>query len=225
MGPETFLGILPLNFQANDLSKVNVWLFPILKQHIVGACLRFFCETLLGMVEEMKQRSQRVKFLLLVYSSFLFSTPFLITPLLWQLGLEGKVFSSRSADALVYSVWSLLPSFCNYPLDTAKSFKDLLKPICSALDEEHDIRGIICSSLQILIKQNKRIREGKDNVDSTEICPAKQRAISHYTPEIAGENLNVLIASAPQLLKLLSGIFMKSTVDEGGSLQVLVLSY
>ncbi|KAB2019719.1 hypothetical protein ES319_D07G016100v1 [Gossypium barbadense] len=194
MGPETFLGILPLNFQANDLSEVNVWLFPILKQHIVGARLGFFCETLLGLVEEMKQRSRR-------------------------LGLEGKVFSSRSADALVYSVWSLLPSFCNYPLDTAKSFKDLLKPICSALDEEHDIRGIICSSLQILIQQNKRIKEGKDDADSAEICPAKQRAISHYTPEIAGENLNVLTASAPQLLKLLSGIFMKSTVDEGGSLQ------
>ncbi|MBA0638959.1 hypothetical protein Goklo_022022 [Gossypium klotzschianum] len=194
MGPETFLGILPLNFQANDLSEVNVWLFPILKQHIVGARLGFFCETLLGLVEEMKQRSRR-------------------------LGLEGKVFSSRSADALVYSVWSLLPSFCNYPLDTAKSFKDLLKPICSALDEEHDIRGIICSSLQILIQQNKRIKEGKDDADGAEICPAKQRAISHYTPEIAGENLNVLTASAPQLLKLLSGIFMKSTVDEGGSLQ------
>ncbi|MBA0731894.1 hypothetical protein Gogos_016015 [Gossypium gossypioides] len=194
MGPETFLGILPLNFQANDLSEVNVWLFPILKQHIVGARLGFFCETLLGLVEEMKQRSRR-------------------------LGLEGKVFSSRSADALVYSVWSLLPSFCNYPLDTAKSFKDLLKPICSALDEEHDIRGIICSSLQILIQQNKRMKEGKDDADSAEICPAKQRAISHYTPEIAGENLNVLTASAPQLLKLLSGIFMKSTVDEGGSLQ------
>ncbi|TYH08464.1 hypothetical protein ES288_A07G017500v1 [Gossypium darwinii] len=194
MGPETFLGILPLNFQANDLSEVNVWLFPILKQHIVGARLGFFCETLLGLVEEMKQRSRR-------------------------LGLEGKVFSSRSADALAYSVWSLLPSFCNYPLDTAKSFKDLLKPICSALDEEHDIRGIICSSLQILIQQNKGIKEGKDDADSSEICPAKQRAISHYTPEIAGENLNVLTASAPQLLKLLSGIFMKSTVDEGGSLQ------
>ncbi|TYI71836.1 hypothetical protein E1A91_D07G017400v1 [Gossypium mustelinum] len=194
MGPETFLGILPLNFQANDLSEVNVWLFPILKQHIVGARLGFFCETLLGLVEEMKQRSRRLR-------------------------LEGKVFSSRSADALVYSVWSLLPSFCNYPLDTAKSFKDLLKPICSALDEEHDIRGIICSSLQILIQQNKRIKEGKDDADSAEICPAKQRAISHYTPEIAGENLNVLTASAPQLLKLLSGIFMKSTVDEGGSLQ------
>ncbi|XWS17532.1 hypothetical protein CRYUN_Cryun33cG0075300 [Craigia yunnanensis] len=194
MGPETFLGILPLNLEANDLSDVNVWLFPILKQHIVGAHLSFFSETLLGLVGEMKQRSRKLE-------------------------LEGKIFSSRSADALVYSVWSLLPSFCNYPLDTAKSFKDLLRSICSALREEHDIRGIICSSLQILIQQNKKIKEGKDNLDGADISLAKQQAKSHYTPEIAGDNLNVLTASAPQLLSLLSGIFMESIVDEGGSLQ------
>ncbi|OMP11677.1 Armadillo-like helical [Corchorus capsularis] len=194
LGPETFLGILPLNLEANDLSDVNVWLFPILKQHIVGAHLSFFTETVLGLVGEMRQRSRKFE-------------------------LEGKVFSSRSADAIVYSLWSLLPSFCNYPLDTAKSFKDLLGPLCSALREEHDIRGKICSSLQILIQQNKKIMEGKDDSDSADMSPAQQRAMSHYTPEIAGDNLNVLIASAPQLLSLLSGIFMESTVDEGGSLQ------
>ncbi|XVF88941.1 hypothetical protein PTKIN_Ptkin19aG0091600 [Pterospermum kingtungense] len=194
MGPETFLGILPLNLEVNDLSDVNVWLFPILKQYIVGAHLSFFSETLLGVVGEMKQRSCKLE-------------------------LEGKIYSSRSADALVYSVWSLLPSFCNYPMDTAKSFKDLLGPICSALREEHDIRGIICSSLQILIQQNKNIEEGKDNLEDADISPAKQLAKSHYTPEIARDNLNVLTASAPQLLSLLSGIFMESMVDEGGSLQ------
>ena len=70
MGPETFLGILPLNLEANDLSDVNIWLFPILKQHIVGAHLSFFTETLLGLVGEMKQRSRKVKFLPLMCSSF-----------------------------------------------------------------------------------------------------------------------------------------------------------
>lgn len=37
MGPEAFLGLLPLNLEANDPSEVNVWLFPILKQYVVGA--------------------------------------------------------------------------------------------------------------------------------------------------------------------------------------------
>ena len=154
---------------------------------------------------------------------FSLSVPFPNTSYFWQLEIKGKIFSSRSADALVYSVWSLLPSFCNYPLDTAKSFKDLLRPICSALREENDVRGIICSSLQILIQQNKKSKEGKDDLDGADMSLAKQRAMSHYTPEVAGDNLNVLTASAPQLLSLLSGIFMESIVDEGGSLQVLIL--
>lgn len=108
-------------------------------------------------------------------------------------------------------------------MDTAKSFKDLLGPICSSLREEHDIRGIICSSLQILIQQNKKSKEGKYNLDGADTSLAKQLAMSHYTPEIARDNLNVLTASARQLLSLLSGIFMESTVDEGGSLQVLTV--
>ncbi|KAJ0953494.1 hypothetical protein HanRHA438_Chr00c70g0862321 [Helianthus annuus] len=32
-----------------------------------------------------------------------------------------------------YSLWSLLPSFCNYPVDTAESFKDLEKVLCHTL--------------------------------------------------------------------------------------------
>ncbi|XWS72308.1 hypothetical protein CRYUN_Cryun02cG0028800 [Craigia yunnanensis] len=104
MGPETFLGILPLNLEANDLSDVNVWHFPILKQDI-----------------------------------------------------------------------------------------DLQRPICSALREEPDVHGIICSSLRILIQQNKKIKEGKDDLVGADISPAKERAMSHYTPEIAGDNLNFTI--------------------------------
>ena len=60
MGPETFLGFLPLNLEAEDLSEVNVWLFPILKQYTIGARLSFFTESILGMVEEMSNKSEQV---------------------------------------------------------------------------------------------------------------------------------------------------------------------
>ncbi|GLT62846.1 hypothetical protein SLA2020_354490 [Shorea laevis] len=200
MGPETFLGLLPLNLEANDPSKVNVWLFPILKQYIVGAHLSFFTETLLGMVGKMRQRSQ-------------------------QLQVEGRIFSSRSADALVYSLWSLLPSFCNYPVDTAESFKDLQNALISALREGHDIRGIVCSSLQILIQQNKNFKEGNNDLSTIDISPATERAISRYSPMVAENNLNVLAASAPEMLSVLSQIFMESTTDEGGALQSTIREF
>lgn len=60
MGPETFLCLLPLKLEASDLSEVNVWLFPILKQYIIGARLNFFMEKLLGMAKLIGQKSRKV---------------------------------------------------------------------------------------------------------------------------------------------------------------------
>lgn len=194
MGPETFLCLLPLKLEASDLSEVNVWLFPILKQYIIGARLNFFMEKLLGMAKLIRQKSRKFE-------------------------LEGRVFSSRSADALDYSLWSLLPSFCNYPVDTAESFMDLAGVLCSALHEENDIRGIICSSLQNLIQQNKKTLEGKNDLSNVVISTASQRAMAHYTTKVATDNLNVLKSSARELLSILSRIFLESAKDEGGSLQ------
>lgn len=128
------------------------------------------------------------------------------------------------ANGLVYSLWSLLPSFCNYPLDTTENFKDLEKALCSALQEEPDTHGIVCSSLQILIQQNKRIMEQKNEMPNLEEGTARQRAVSHYTPQVAADNLNVLRLSAREFLNVLSGVFLQSTKDDGGSLQVLILS-
>ncbi|CAN4123948.1 unnamed protein product [Withania somnifera] len=194
MGPESFLSLLPLKLDERDLSKSNIWLFPILKQNIVGAHLSFFTNSILSMIGDMKQRSAMFEH-------------------------EGKMYSARTIDGIVYSLWSLLPSFCNYPVDTAESFKDLERVLCTALREEHDVCGIICSSLQILIQQNKSISEGKVNLPDSEISVPKEQAIARYNQQVAGDNLNVLSLCASELLSVLSGVFLRSSKDTGGSLQ------
>ncbi|KAH7851218.1 hypothetical protein Vadar_008734 [Vaccinium darrowii] len=197
MGPETFLSIVPLKLEDEDLSEANVWLFPILKQYIVGARLDFFTESILATVEILRKKSQ-------------------------ALNQEGRTYSSRSVDGHVYSLWSLLPSFCNYPLDTAESFKDLKNALCRGLHEQPDIRPIICSSLQILIHQNKRIVEGKGDPSGSEASIPRQQAMARYTPQVAADNLEVLKKSACELLSLLSKIFMESSKDVGGCLQITI---
>ncbi|XP_057468052.1 LOW QUALITY PROTEIN: uncharacterized protein LOC130757308 [Actinidia eriantha] len=197
MGPETFLNIIPLKLDAKDLSEANVWLFPILKQYTIGARLDYFTESILAMVRLVRKKSQILE-------------------------QEGRIYSSRSVDGLVYSLWSLLPSFCNYPLDTAESFKDLEKALCTALDEEPDVRGVICSSLRILIQQNKRISEGKDGLSGFEVSIPRQQAVAHYTPQFAADNLDALRSSSPMLFSVLSRIFMKSSKDTGGCLQTTI---
>nr|GEV58478.1 hypothetical protein [Tanacetum cinerariifolium] len=171
LGPETFLKFLPLNVEAQDISDANVWLFPILKQNIVGARLSFFNESLLDMVRVLKLNSAKHE-------------------------QEGRIHSARSIDGLVYSIWSLLPSFCNYPVDTDESFKDLEKALCRALQEQPDLRGVICSSLQILIRQNKQVIEGENEPSGKELSICEQRALSRYTSEVAARNLDVLRSSA-----------------------------
>ncbi|MCE3049221.1 hypothetical protein HAX54_044413 [Datura stramonium] len=194
MGPESFLTLLPLKLDAQDLSETNIWLLPILKQNIVGVRLSFFTNSILSMVGAMKKRSA-------------------------MLEREGKIYSARTIDGIVYSLWSLLPSFCNYPVDTAESFKDLEKVLCKALHEEPDVCGIIFSSLEILVQQNNSILKGEVDFSDTEISIPKKRAIARYNQQVADDNLNALSLSARELLPVLYEVFLESSKDTGGFLQ------
>ncbi|KAM3395018.1 RRP12-like protein [Capsicum galapagoense] len=194
MGPESLLTLLPLKLDAQDISESNIWLLPILKQNIVGAHLSFFTNSILSMVGAMKQRSAMLEH-------------------------EGKIYSARTIDGIVYSLWSLLPSFCNYPMDTAESFKDLEMVFSKALHEEPDVSGIICSSLEILVQQNDNILKGKVDLSDTEISVPKGRAIARYSQQVAECNLKALSLSSHKLLPVLYDVFLESSKDTGGFLQ------
>lgn len=129
------------------------------------------------------------------------------------------MFSSRTTEGLVYSLWSLFVSFCNYPVDTAESFSLLEKPICRYLKEQPDVRGLICAGLHSLIEQNKKISEERNDHYGNDLNAATRRAMAHYTANVASKNLKVLVSSARNLLSVLSEIFLQSTKD-GGCLQV-----
>lgn len=101
-----------------------------------------------------------------------------------------------------------------------ESFADLRRILRGALQTQADTRGIICTSLNILIQQNKEIVEGKE-VPANDASPAMLRAIARYDSQHAAANLEVLRLCAPKLLDVLSRIFYESGKDDGGSLQVI----
>ncbi|KAJ1418786.1 hypothetical protein SESBI_15725 [Sesbania bispinosa] len=193
MGPETLLSLVPLNLEAEDLSDANIWLFPILKQYTVCARLSYFVEEILPMIKRVRGKARKLE-------------------------KQGLMVSSRNADALAYSLWSLLPSFCNYPLDTSKSFTDLEKHLRNELKEQPDIRGIICTSLQLLIQQNKNIADSNDK-DYIGQDMVNEVVLIHYSQQVAKENLDAMKLSAKNLLKDLSEVFLETTKDDGGCLQ------
>ncbi|GLJ21439.1 hypothetical protein SUGI_0394870 [Cryptomeria japonica] len=204
MGPEKLLHILPLNLDSEDLSESNIWLIPILKQHTIGASLKFFAEHILGLARKLHEKSMLLE-------------------------TEGRPVASRNRQACAHSLWALLPSFCNYPVDTAQNFQFLAKTLGDALVKEPELRGIICSSLQILIQQNKRPQDksqGGSNIvedfEYLEVSDAEQRAKFHYTSEVSLKNMKALTSYSRKFLSILFKIFISSPPDKRGYLQATI---
>jgi hypothetical protein len=81
-----------------------------------------------------------------------------------QLSADGKPVAAKNADSCVESLWALLPSVCNFPVDTAAKFGYLAKTLGDALNKEKALRGLICSSLQVYSLLHK--------LTISESCPA-----------------------------------------------------
>ncbi|PUZ77935.1 hypothetical protein GQ55_1G413300 [Panicum hallii var. hallii] len=193
MGPKNVLEIL----QIRSLCDENEWILPILEKHIVGASLQFFLKDVLGFVKAIEKS---------------------ITKLL----KDDKLFSAKRAEGYVYSLWSLLPSCCNYPCDTSSNFRVLQSVLCDTLENQPELRGIVCSSIQVLIKQNKEalsVSREEDILSEDELSKSEIRAKERYTKNLAEENLKAICAFSSNLLDVLCSIFLTSSKDAIGLLQ------
>ncbi|PKA47068.1 hypothetical protein AXF42_Ash011742 [Apostasia shenzhenica] len=138
---------------------------------------------------------------------------------------EGHIFSARSAEGLIYSLWSVLPAFCNYPTDTSSSFKAIHDELCNTLRQEPELHGIICSSLQILIQQNRSVLLGRVDTPGEELSTPVRKAKEMYTMELAQENLRALQSYSSKFLSVLSEVFLEVPNDSGGCLQSTIHSF
>ncbi|KAJ7533387.1 hypothetical protein O6H91_13G046200 [Diphasiastrum complanatum] len=209
MGPDKFLELLPLEMDSEDVSKYRVWLLPILRQSVVGARLQYFVDNLLPLSVRLRKRAE-------------------------QCASEGKPVASKNAEACVQSIWALLPSFCNYPCDIAKSFRLIAKPLGDALDKEVELRGLICSSLQILIRQNRLARGDRielENADdnglehSASVSGAAEKARKLYTAEAASVNLSAIAVFSRNFLPLLFNLFNTASREKRGDLQATIEAF
>ncbi|OEL21250.1 Ribosomal RNA-processing protein 12 [Dichanthelium oligosanthes] len=198
MGPKNVLEIL----QIRSICVENEWILPILEKHIVGASLQFFLKDILGIVKAIEKSITKNV-----------STE--------QLLKDDKLFSAKRAEGYVYSLWSLLPSCCNYPCDTSSNFRILQSVLCDTLQNQPELRGIVCSSIQVLIKQNKEALSvsGEDILAEDELSKSERRAKEHYTKNLAEENLKAIRAFSSKLLEVLCSIFLTSSNDAIGLLQ------
>ncbi|KAK3155461.1 hypothetical protein QOZ80_2BG0203570 [Eleusine coracana subsp. coracana] len=196
MGPKNVLEILEIQSICDE----NEWILSILEKYTVGASLQFFLSDILGIIRVVEKSIPKL--------------------------LKGdKLFSAKRAEGYVYSLWSLLPSCCNYPCDTSSNFRALQNVLCDTLQNQPDLRGIVCSSIQVLIKQNKEtlsVSSEEDILAEDEISKSERRAKERYTKELAEENLKAIRAFSPKFLEILCSIFLASSKKAIGALQPVI---
>ncbi|XP_017977564.1 PREDICTED: RRP12-like protein isoform X2 [Theobroma cacao] len=59
IGPERILTLLPITLHSDDISYSNVWLVPILKDYVVGACLRYYMESIVPLAKSFQLASSK----------------------------------------------------------------------------------------------------------------------------------------------------------------------
>ncbi|XP_022888276.1 RRP12-like protein [Olea europaea var. sylvestris] len=194
MGPEKFLGLLPISLGAKDLSCSNAWLIPILKKNIVGSSLGFFMSHIIPLAESFQKASCKVK----------------------------KAVIGQDLQAYARGCWELLPAFCCKPSDTSQNFGALAKLLIPFLKDSSMLENIAIS-LQELINQNKSAltsyhgSEGRTKVQNTglaENTAVDLKSRHFYSKKTASRNIKALASCSKELLQALTNVLFETPPDK-----------
>ncbi|CAA6663540.1 unnamed protein product [Spirodela intermedia] len=121
MGPESFLSIVSISFNAEKQTYSNMWLIPILKKYIVGASLQYFLEHVLPLSKPAEDICSEVR----------------------------RSSTRKKLMAHVDALWSLLPAFCHYPTDTADHFDSLAKALIEKLKKDQSSHELVSVAIKL----------------------------------------------------------------------------
>ncbi|KAF2470694.1 NUC173-domain-containing protein [Lindgomyces ingoldianus] len=169
MGPDVVLGILPLNLPRPPLGQAGrVWMLPILRDSVHNTRLAHFRAEMVPLSEALYQK---------VVSH----------------GQKEKTMEIKVFETVVQQIWSILPGYCDLPLDLTDAFdQGFAELLANLLYGQADLRTDICRALQNLVDSNKAIvgLEGEEDlVAQGRISKADaQRNLEH----LAGFSSNIL---------------------------------
>ncbi|KAL4205120.1 hypothetical protein AMTRI_Chr01g135660 [Amborella trichopoda] len=204
MGPEMILSITPLTLDEEKLSFSNQWLIPILKKYTIGASLRFFVEHIVPLANSLQKISHKAP----------------------------KSSLVQELQSYTHCLWDLLPSFCNYPVDTDQSFTMLATLMLDALNQNPNIHQIIALALLKLVNQNKdilnAIHKANDSQSqsisfiSDDFHMEVRRVKLLYTKKRASKNIKALSSFSVDLIEAFSSLLFRSTHAENTCLKDVI---
>lgn len=195
MGPAAVLEVLPLNIiDQKDGQPGRVWFLPVLRDHVSNTDLGHFRSQFVPLSEALYQK-------VMDYTSA-------------EKAVETKIF-----ETLVQQTWSILPGYCELPLDVVDAFdQGFAELLSNVLYKQTDLRTDICRALQNLVESNQAILSLESEGDDLIV----QRRI---TKEAATKNLAHLAGFASNLLAVLFNVYSQTLPHYRGYILQCINAY
>ncbi|KAK3186628.1 pre-rRNA processing protein [Lecanicillium sp. MT-2017a] len=186
MGPEAVLSVLPLNLIKPVKGQAGrAWLLPLLRDYTSNTNLSHFKTEMLPLSEVMFQR-------------------------VLNHGDAERTMEIKIYETVVQQVWSILPGYCDLPLDLTEGFdQTFAEMLANLLYKQVDLRLDVCRALKTLIESNQAISTIQDGEEDFLLQ-------SRVSQETAGKNLTYLGQFAANMLAVLFNVYTQTLPQSRG---------
>ncbi|POS77504.1 hypothetical protein DHEL01_v204111 [Diaporthe helianthi] len=195
MGPDAVLEILPLNLAKPTKGQTGrAWLLPLLRDYTANTKLAHFRSELVPLSELMFQR-------------------------VLDHGGSEKTMEVKIFETVVHQIWSILPGYCDLPLDLRDAFdQSFAELLANLLYQKVDLRLDICKGLRALVESNQAIASIEEEEEDLILQ-------SRVTKQQARENLEYLGTLAGNFLAVLFNVYGQTLPNSRGSILQTINAY
>ncbi|KAI2634325.1 NUC173-domain-containing protein [Hypomontagnella submonticulosa] len=194
MGPEAVLSVLPLNLIKPVKGQPGrAWMLPILRDYTTNTNLQHFKTEFIPLSEAMFQR-------------------------VLDNGEAAKTMEVKIYETLVHQTWSILPGYCDLPLDLTVAFDQAFaEMLANLLYTQVDLRLDVCRALKALVESNKAVstNDGEENLILR----------SRVSKEDAQKNLAYLGSFSGNLLAVLFNVYSQTLPQSRGPILQTINAY
>ncbi|KXX81224.1 Ribosomal RNA-processing protein 12 [Madurella mycetomatis] len=195
MGPEAVLGVLPLNLAKPVRGQPGrAWMLPILRGYTSNTNLAHFKTEFVPLSAAMFQR-------------------------VLDHGAAAKTMEVKIFETVVQQIWSILPGYCDLPMDLVEAFdKSFAEMLTTLLYEQVELRLDVCRALKTLVESNQAVASAPDEEESI--------LHSRVSKETAQKNLEYLGATfAADFLAVLFNVYSTTLPQKRGPVLQTINSY
>jgi ribosomal RNA-processing protein 12 len=195
MGPEAVLGVLPLNLAKPVKGQPGrAWMLPLLRDYTSNTNLAHFKTEFVPLSAAMFQR-------------------------VLDHGDAPKTMEIKIFETVVQQIWSILPGYCDLPLDLVEAFDtEFAEMLTSLVYEQVELRLDVCRALKALVETNQAVATATEEEEL-----ALQSRVSKET---AQKNLEYLGNTfAADFLAVLFNVYSTTMPQKRGPVLQTINSY